>query len=327
MKGTIIYTLIYAISKDVRVAKDEVVKPVRSAPIYEEYFPRFRVVKEGVVQEIKGRKILFDIKTFGDANLLVEAEVPFNLRDTHGLLELKSTLFEECKKLAKEFNPSQFFEEYLFFTVKDDEGTVERYLAKNGEHIAAILKDEPIKLVQKEIDDTIASNIRYGREDVTVVDWDGAFLLDSSGEFKETMAVLELANIQLLNLRILDSKLAEKVATLKRQLEPGTIASFLKLSPYMKDIIKIRSQSVLELENIDNALKLYGDWYSGKLYDLAGKKLHLDRWKSTVNSKLEVLKDLYEMTSHILTERYNLWLEFSIVVLIVFELVVAFLPK
>jgi hypothetical protein len=327
MKGTIIYALITAISREVKKGKDEVIKPTKSSPNYEEYFPKFKVLENALVQEVKGRKIVFDLKMFNDSNLIVEAETSFNIKDTKSFIELKQTLFEESKKLASEYGPSPFFEEYIFFLVKDANGPVEKYVEKNKEEIAAILKDEPIQLEKKEIDNTIASNIRYVKEDIAIIDWDGAFLLDAKGDFKEAIALLELANIQLVNLRILDNRLQEKISTLKRQLEPGDIKSFLRLSPYMKEIIKSRSQSIMELENIDNALKLYGDWYSAKVYDLAGKKFYLEKWKNTVEKKLNVLKDLYEMVSHIMTERYNLWLEFTIVILIVFEIAMAFIVK
>lgn len=190
-----------------------------------------------------------------------------------------------------------------------------------------MLKDETIKLAQKEIDDTLSTNIRYGRQDITIVDWDGAFLIDASGEFKETIAVLELANIQLLNFRILDKKLAEQIDQLKQQGEPLDLGSFFRISPFMKNVIKIRSQSVLELETIESALKLYGDWYSGKLYDLASKKFHLNTWRAQVDAKLQVLGDLYEMVEHVMTERFNLILEFLIVLLIVIEIVLAFVRK
>lgn len=325
--GTIIYTLIYSISKEVKEAKDEVVKPVRSAPLYEENFLRFKVVRDTIIREVSGRRITFDLKIFEDSNLIIEAQTPFGLKNTGNISNLKKTLFEECRNLANEFNPSVFFEEYIFFCVKDYDGTIDSYLSEHGETIAAMLKDESIKLAQKEIDDTLATNIRYGRQDITIVDWDGAFLIDASGEFKETIAVLELANIQLLNFRILDKKLAEKIDMLKRHGEPLDLGSFFRISPFMKNIIKIRSQSVLELETIESALKLYGDWYSGKLYDLASKKFHLNTWRAQVEAKLQVLGDLYEMVEHVVTERFNLILEFSIVVLIVLEIVLAFVRK
>jgi hypothetical protein len=327
MGGNVIYTLIYSISKEVKEAKDEVVKPVRSAPLYEESFLRFKVVREAIVREVNGRRITFDLKIFEDSNLVIEAQTPFDLKSTGNLSNLKNTLFEECRNLADEFNPSVFFEEYIFFCVKDYDGTIDSYIIEHGETIAAMLKDEPIKLAQKEIDDTLATNIRYGRQDITIVDWDGAFLIDASGEFKETIAVLELANIQLLNFRILDKKLAEKIDLLKQQGEPLDLGSFFRISPFMKNVIKIRSQSVLELETIESALKLYGDWYSGKLYDLASKKFHLNTWRAQVDAKLQVLGDLYEMVEHVMTERFNLILEFLIVLLIVLEIVLAFVRK
>ena len=327
MDGTIIYTLIYSISKEVKEAKDEVVKPVRSAPLYEENFLRFKVVRDTIIREVSGRRITFDLKIFEDSNLIIEAQTPFDLKNTGNISRLKKTLFEECRNLANEFNPSVFFEEYIFFCVKDYDGTIDSYLSEHGETIAAMLKDESIKLAQKEIDDTLATNIRYGRQDITVVDWDGAFLIDASGEFKETIAVLELANIQLLNFRILDKKLAEKIDMLKQYGEPLDLGSFFRISPFMKNVIKIRSQSVLELETIKSALKLYGDWYSGKLYDLASKKFHLNTWRVQVDAKLQVLGDLYEMVEHVMTERFNLILEFLIVVLIVLEIVLAFVRK
>lgn len=325
INGTIIYTLIYAISKGVKEAKDEVVKPVRSAPPYEETYLRFKVVREGIIREVDGRKIAFDFKIFDDANLIIEARTSLSLRDISSLSYLKKILFEECESMAKEFNPSQVFEEYLFFCIKDYDGTIDSYINGCREHIAAMLKDEPIKLASQEIDDTLETNIRYGLQDIAIVDWDGAFLVDATGEFKESIAVLELANIQLLNFRILDRRLTEKIGMLKRHIEPLNIGSFFRLSPFMKDVIKIRSQSVIELEDIESALRLYGDWYSGKLYDLASKKFHLSTWRSQVKAKLEALEDLYEMIVNITTERYNLVLEFLIFVLIVLEIVLALL--
>jgi hypothetical protein len=73
MDGTIIYTLFCSISKEVRAAKDEVVKPVRPAPLYEENFLRFKVIRDPVMHEVNGRRIAFDLKIFEDSNLIIEA--------------------------------------------------------------------------------------------------------------------------------------------------------------------------------------------------------------------------------------------------------------
>lgn len=323
IKGIVIYTLIYSISKEVKEAKDEIVKPVRSAPPYQQNFLRFKIIGDVTIREVGGQRIAFDLKIFEDSNLVIEAQITFDLRDASSISDLshlKDLLFEECKSLAQEFSPSAFYEDYIFFCVKDYDGTVDSYLSEHGEIIAAMLKDESIKLAQREIDATLATNIRYGRQDLAIVDWDGAFLMDASGEFKESIAVLEMANIQLLNFRILDRKLAEKINLFKRHRDPVDFGSFFRISPFMKNVIQIRSQSVLEFETTESTLKLYGDWYSGKLYDLASKKFHLNTWRAQVNAKLQVLGDLYEMVENVMTERFNLILEFLIVVLIVLEL-------
>lgn len=109
MGGNIIYTLIYSISKEVKEAKDEVVKPVRSAPLYEESFLRFKVVRDTIIREVSGRRITFDLKIFEDSNLIIEAQTPFDLESAGNISNLKHILFEECRDLAIDFNPGMFF--------------------------------------------------------------------------------------------------------------------------------------------------------------------------------------------------------------------------
>ena len=324
MNGKIIYSLIYEIRKGVDAGKDEIIKPLRSSPNYEEYFPKFKVLENAFIQEVKGKRITFDLKIFNETNLIVEAETEFDAKNPQAILLLKNTLHEECKKIAQKYEPSTFFEEYMFFVVKDYRN-VEQYIKGNKQWIAGLLKDESIELVKKEIEDTMSYSIKYGKEDITIIDWDGAFILEKHDDVKEIISILELANIQLLNLRILDNKLQEEIASLKAQVGSGTVLSLFKLSHYMKDIIKTRAQNTIEFGNIDNAIKLYGDWYSAKLYDQASKKLYLEKWKNDVEKKLSILKDLYEMVSTSLTEKYNLYLEFTITILIIFELAMAFI--
>ena len=321
--GTIVYTLIYSITGEGKDAKDEIIRPFRSAPMYEESILRFKIVKEEIVREIAGRRISFDLKIFEDSNLIVEAKTPLDLREFADFSYQKKIILEECRKLIEEYQPGSLFEEYVFFCLKDYEGTIDSFLSDHGALIAAMLKDEPMKLASNEIEDTLASHIRYSQEDAAIVDWDGAFLIDSTGEFKETIAVLELAIVQLLNYRIMDKRLVERIDLLKQQGQPFDMGVFPRLSPYMKNVIKMRSQSVMELESLDFALRLYGDWYSGKLYDLASKKFHLHTWRAQVEAKLQLLSDLYEMAEQVTESRFGLTLEFLIVVLIVLEIVMA----
>jgi hypothetical protein len=146
-----------------------------------------------------------------------------------------------------------------------------------------MLKDGSLKLAQREIDATLATNIRYGRQDLAIVDWDGAFLMDASGESKKSIAVLEMANIHLLNFRILDRMLTEKINLLKLHRDSADFGSFFRISPFMKNVIQIRRQSVLETYRVHpQALWRLVFWQY--LYELASKKFHLNTWRAQVNA-------------------------------------------
>ena len=44
-------------------------------------------------------------------------------------------------------------------------------------------------------------------------------------------------------------------------------------------------------------IKLIGDWYSARLYDLVSKKFKLDEWRKGIQSKLESLEDVYNIVA------------------------------
>ena len=324
MRGTIIFTLITAINKEVEKTESEIVKPTKSVPSYEEYFPRFKKIIAPIEETINNRKITFIIKTFNDDNLIIEAITEMNEERVSKIHELKNILFNRCKEMIQQYNPSSFFEEYIFFCISDYDMT-DRFVKKKSAVIASLLKDETAELTQKEIQETISSQIRYAKNDINIVEWDGAFLLDKEKQFKDTIAILELANIQLLNLRILDNKLQEELIKIK---DITHKASFMRIFTRSKDLhylIRVRTKSLLEFDAIENSLKLYGDWYSAKVYSIAAKKLYIEKWKTIVEKKLDTVRELYTMIAQRTSESYNLLLEFTIVLLIVFEIALAFM--
>ena len=70
-------------------------------------------------------------------------------------------------------------------------------------------------------------------------------------------------------------------------------------------------------------IKLYGDWYSARLYGIASRKLSIDKWRSAVEAKLGLLRDIYTIITERVAESYNIILEASIVVLIIVEILLA----
>jgi hypothetical protein len=80
----------------------------------------------------------------------------------------------------------------------------------------------------------------------------------------------------------------------------------------VKEIIEIRTQSILESESVERNIKLIGDWYSAKLYSLISKKFHLDSWKTEIKEKLDTLEDVYTMATEYFSVSYRAALEFLI---------------
>ena len=98
-------------------------------------------------------------------------------------------------------------EDYLVFHIESftrpfDAG---RFFVENSHQIARILRAERQALSDQEFDDALAARISYGIEDFTVVDWNAALLIDREGE--DVRAVLDFANVELLEMRYLDQRL------------------------------------------------------------------------------------------------------------------------
>jgi hypothetical protein len=85
----------------------------------------------------------------------------------------------------------------------------EGWLRKNERDIAALLvgEAEPSRLSLQEVQDTTKSWYSYYHRDLAVIDWDAALLIDTPEEYNDTLYVMEMANLQLAELRVYDGKL------------------------------------------------------------------------------------------------------------------------
>ncbi|MBM3199591.1 hypothetical protein FJZ53_01550 [Candidatus Woesearchaeota archaeon] len=321
MNGRLIYSWMISTPKEFKRAKEYEPKLVKSAPSYLEIIPKVKVLDQKSMK-VKNNDVKLTIKSYFPESIVLEAQVELKDILSKDVFELKDGLFETCKKIAEPYKPGGIIEEYSIFCVKDY-SNVDEAINKNRSAIASTLKDEPIVLDEDEIKNTLSVNMSYGKNDMIIIDWDGAIIFDQAGEFDEEIDIIEIVNIQLLGLRLLDKTLGIELERLKDLgLENKSLLKFKKLRAVFKDVVKIRSESMLDLEEIEDRIKLYGDWYSGKLYDLVSKKLYIDRWSQSVNKKLDVMQQLYDIVNKTIYDLYLIILEATIVVLIIIELFV-----
>ncbi len=313
--GKLVVFLFGETSRNLEASDVVEIKTVKSAPSYPDVIPKQKIIKVEKHQ-VDGVGVDFLVKAYLPDVVVVEASLDMDdiLADT--TLELKRSLISECRIILGEFGCDPLFdEEYSVYCISGYSGDPEVYLSLHGDKIAAFLKNERIQLDEEEVRSTLSTYLKYGKDDITIVDWDGAFIFDSSGDFSSNIELFEIANLQLLKSRILDYDLDERLEkTLKMMGVPKRlpIIRAREVRKVVKEIIEIRTLSILESEAVERNIKLIGDWYSAKLYSLISKKFHLDSWKAEIKEKLDTLEDIYTMATENFSVSYRATLEFVI---------------
>lgn len=276
--------------------------PAKSAPHYFEKSVPAQFLLGEEKKKIGGKEVLLVAKSYYPDAVLVEGSMEAEDILSEGILELKDNLHEACYEFAKQKGgKEELAEEYTVYQISGYQGDPELFLKKYSSRIAGILKSEKLELDEKEVEHTLSSQLKYAKDDLAIVDWDGAFLFYPKGEFGETIELLELANYQLLRYRILDRDLDERLQKISKLIERPTKKWFVlktgEVTQAYREVIKVRSQSVSEFEALDRDIKLIGEWYSARLYDLATKKFKIDEWHGVVKEKLESLEDVYSIVA------------------------------
>ncbi len=291
-------------------------KTLKSTPTYPDVIPKQRILKTEK-RTIANQEVLFLIKAYPPDIVVVEASLELDDLLAEPLLDMKDTIFIEGRHFFEEYRcDPEFDEEYSAYCISDYQGDPETFLATSGEDIVIHLKNERVPLDEEAIASTLSFNLKYAKDDLTIVDWDGAFIFDPKGDFDSNIELLEIANLQLLKARILDHELdrrLEKALDLLKAKGKGMLFRSREIHSVIKEIIQIRTQSILESEAIEKNIKLIGDWYSAKLYSLASKKFYIDEWLRSINKKLDVLEDVYTMASENFSISFSTTLEFILI--------------
>lgn len=276
-------------------------KAIQSAPpYYERVIPKQFAMGEEK-EKVFGKEVRFLLRAYEPEYVMVEASIEVDDVFSKKTFELREALIDTCQKISQKNGGSvNLNEEYSLAILSGYTGDPEQFL-KRGEKIAAFLKSEKEPLDEKEIEYSLSSQIKYGKDDLVIVDWDGAFVFDTAGQVDDVIDLFQTANLQLLRYRVLDSELDERLRRVNKftQSTGKKVPIFKRreLTKAFREVITVRSQAIADLGAIDRDLKLIGDWYSARLYDIASKKLKLDDWRRSIREKLESLEDIYTIVA------------------------------
>ena len=313
--GTVVVFMIGQTCMNLEATEVVEIKAIRSAPSYPDVIPKQKVIKQES-RSVDGKDVGFLVKAYLPDVLVVEASVHMDHILADQTLEFKRRLVTECRRILAEYVCNkEFDEEYIVYCISGYQGDPEVYLSLYSEKIVAFLKNENEPLDEEEVSATLAAHLKYGKDDITIVDWDGAFIFDAAGDFKSNIELFEIANLQLLRSRILADDLdrrLEKTLNLMRAPKKLPLIRTRDIRKVLKEIIEIRTQSILESETIEHNIKLIGDWYSAKLYSVIAKKFHLEAWAKDIKEKLDMLEDVYSMATENFSISYRATLEFVI---------------
>jgi len=261
-----------------------------------------------------------------------------------GLLDLSESLYENeqllaesrarVEQLVQAIHPTierpriaAEVEDYLIFSIEACSPSQGPPLWTTREMtLARILRGERTPLSDQETRDALSCRISFGIEDAALIDWHAAVLVGK--DMDDVRAVLEFANVELLEMRILDEQLDQALdqgyEALSRR--PGLLSL---PGSYDKDTTRIAQLQVdgaLLFERVTNTLKLLGDQYLARVYRLVSQRFHLEAWDASIMRKLQTLESIYsKMSDRAGTRRMEL-LEWIIIILIAVSIALSIFP-
>lgn len=236
-------------------------------------------------------------------------------------------LLEVIGSAAGRAHPSPVVEDYVVFHVESFTEPIDlnAFCSENARQIAQILRAERQALSDQEVEDAMAVRLSYGTNDVTVVDWNAALLVDSEGD--DIRALLDFANVELLEMRYVDQKLDHALDQAHETLSRRWSLSwgFGTYGADLRSLAELQVDNATLFEGVNNTLKLVGDQYLARVYRMVNRRFHLDEWDTSILRKLQTLESIYEKISDQASNRRMEILEWVIIFLIAFSIALEFI--
>jgi hypothetical protein len=222
------------------------------------------------------------------------------------------------------FELSEMSEEYIVFQMGDARAD---WLEAHTDWIAGLVRLESGPLSRDEVVEATRLSLSYTPNDLVTLDWAAGFVADR--DCADTLQVIEFANVQLLEFRHIDDRLDDRLEAAYRQIGPERPRRWPALSRSHGDALrKIREleiEATSLFERADNTLKLIGDQYLSRVFDLASTRFHLAGWEQSIRRKLDTVGNVYDLLVQQAGGNRMETLELIVVVLIALEIVLAVL--
>lgn len=193
--------------------------------------------------------------------------------------------------------------------------------------VTCLLRAEADSPSDREVQEILNDRISYGSNDVTLMSWFSAVIYGDNAE--DIYTVLEFTNLVLMELSYLDSRLDRSLDEFYDYFTEHHRRSFAfdfrSKKPQMRRISRLQIDSAILFERITNALKLMGDDFQARVFQLATKKMGLASWDASISRKLQTIESIYDKISDTEGARRMEVLEMIIIVLIALSMFLPFM--
>jgi hypothetical protein len=250
-------------------------------------------------------------------------------------MENDTALDEIAKIKAKEFqddikyaipatnNDWSMNEDFVTYFIQEFEGLKGPLSALNDEiDVAALILAESNENLSDSIKKiTLENTYQYSRDDLVVVDWNSALVIEPSGSM-DVPLVIEFALNQLLEMRYYDDLLDERLNKLYNNVVGRNKGIFSK--QYAR-FAEEAGQMYLEIseivENVENSFKVVGDFYLAQIFRASSKRFRFDDWTKSINEKLGNLAEVSKLLHSEVNESRNQMMELIVILLIGIEVI------
>lgn len=358
MKGEVVYLHAFDVANEIVTAKVQEIlskKPVPFGIRIDRTFPKDVAIYRPLAIELpsapasmNGQPVGVSVRVYGVGVITVAMRVPFTC---NGLLELlpyhnphfddgrpfdvvASDLCMQVREGLKQFlvrsSPPSVPEAYTAFCLTEIEGVDDscRWLDRERRNVAGLLTEtDPAELSEAQVNEVFRVQRSFEKSDLVVIDWDAALVIDLKGYVDDVLYVLELANLQLEELRVMDRTLDSYLDRAYDDLERRQIAMFGISSVVLQKLRRFRVDVTKLADEVTHITKFLGDWYLARVYLGARDRFHLDQWRASVEERLGLLDRLYSVVHTEMNERRMFWLEIIIVILFVVDLLALVFKK
>jgi len=193
-------------------------------------------------------------------------------------------LLSTIKPAVSSCNLARTFEDYCIYwfdSVSPSQLAAKLHL-EHPSAVAAILRSERERLSEQEIRDALQHCLTYTHNDLVCIDWNSALVVGK--EMADVVALLEYANIELLELAFLDHCLKEFSDRSYELLQTEKITG-----PDVQLVRRFQIDTTDLLADINNPLRLFGDYFLARVHKAVADRFDLPAWLSSVEKRLEGL--------------------------------------